>query len=129
MFGFINRIKQITGYKPTQTLLIGEFAFEEIRDLNKSVQTSNNTKRHNITILYEMYETNSAQLVLKKFNNEERFHLLQAPSNFNFFSVKVRAESNNEELLFLKDNDNVCLLLNSNNNTSRVFFNSVNPEI
>jgi len=120
MFNFIKRFKQIGGYEPIQTLLLGEFAYEEIRQPSSDGDIKTQKKRQNVSILLEFFETNSAHIVVKTYDKEERFHLLKKPFNFDLFSVEVENVNSRKRYLFVKEN-NICAFLDNSNDSARVF--------
>ena len=119
MFNFFIRMKQITGHEPVQTLVLGEFAFEENRFENAQ---KNRKKRQNISVLLHFFETNSAQLVIRTYDSNETFHLLSKPFNFELFQVEVECTKTRRRFLFVKESK-VCALVDGDNDSVRVFIN------
>lgn len=107
---------QLSGNSPVQTILLGEFAFEELRTqkLNKLIRR----KRQNITIVLELFENNSAKIIIKTYDWNEEFFLMQMPFDFDIFSIKV-INNKREQFVFLKTDN--CVLLSEIKDEYRIF--------
>lgn len=97
--GLFDRFKQITGRIPIQSLLLGEYAFEaEITNVYGDMRE--NKRRINTSVYFEIYETNSAKILVRQNHKDSRYHVTAMPKNFESFAITIINEDTRVEYVF-----------------------------